>query len=480
MPSYQWRWYHRHWAATLDRFLAGDIKRLMVFAPPRHGKSQLVSRFLPAYALGLYPDLKIMACSHTASLAASMNRDVQRIMDRPAYHEVFPATNLFGKNIRTLAQGTWMRNSDEFEVVGREGYYRSTGIGGAIAGRGCDVGIIDDPIKSQEHALSLTYREKTWEWYTSDFLTRQAPGARILVTLTRWHIDDLAGRLLQLQADDPSADHWTILKFPGMAADHRDPSDIRAPGEALWPDRFGPDFLASQRANLGSYQYAALYDQEPIPAEGGYFKAGWFGTFDERPDAYVLPSGKVWPKTMCWRFSMLDPATGKNHLTDYTALGSFAVTPDRDMLILNVVRERIRLEDLIRTVKRECERWASAYVGIEASGFQLGVVHEARKQTRISVKEINPEGKSKLVRAMPAIARAEEGKILLPRHDAGWVVKFLQELCNWTATEGDRDDQVDMLSYAVQEARGTGKLQLVEAEHQPHQPKTFGRGDSRR
>ncbi|MBZ0293356.1 MAG: terminase family protein, partial [Anaerolineae bacterium] len=147
-PDYQVNWHHRLICNYLDRFIARDIENLMLFMPPRHGKSEIVSRRLPAYILGKMPDSEIIANSYSADLASRMNRDVQRIIDSLEYRELFPETQLFGRNVRTIADGSYLRNSDIFEVVGKRGVYRSAGVGGGIVGMGFHYGIIDDPIKN--------------------------------------------------------------------------------------------------------------------------------------------------------------------------------------------------------------------------------------------------------------------------------------------------------------------------------------------
>jgi len=182
--GYVTNWHHALVCDALDQLIAGTIKRLIVLMPPRHGKSELVSRRLPAYILGRDPNARIIATSYSADLASRMNRDVQRIIDSEAYRELFPASRLWGKNIRAGAGSTYLRNSDLFEIVGAGGVYRSAGVGGGITGMGFDFGIIDDPIKNRQEANSKVYRDSLWDWFTSTFYTRQEKDARILVTMT--------------------------------------------------------------------------------------------------------------------------------------------------------------------------------------------------------------------------------------------------------------------------------------------------------
>jgi len=179
----------------LERFASGELKRLMVFMPPRHGKSQLVSRFLPAYIFSKNPNARVIACSYSADLASAMNRDVQRIMDGQEYREVFTEAQLNAKNVVTTQ--SWLRNSTVFEIVGKRGYYISAGIGGPITGKGGDFAIIDDPVKNAEEAQSPTIRRKHWEWFTSTLYTRLEKGGSILLTMTRWNEDDLAGQVVE-------------------------------------------------------------------------------------------------------------------------------------------------------------------------------------------------------------------------------------------------------------------------------------------
>lgn len=183
MPSFEYSWHHGVMCEYLDRFVALDIKRLIISMPPRHTKSEFVSRRLPAFILGQNPDAPIIAASYGADLARRMNRDVQRIIDDAAYRRLFPDTKLFGSNVQTVAQGSWLRNSDMFEVVEYNGYYRGSGVGGAITGMGMKYGIIDDPLKNRADANSETIRQKIWDWYTSTFRTRLAPGGGILITM---------------------------------------------------------------------------------------------------------------------------------------------------------------------------------------------------------------------------------------------------------------------------------------------------------
>src|SRR5579864_631688 len=231
--SYVWNWHHGLLYRYLDGFAKGTIKRLIVEMPPGHGKSEGCSRNLPAWLFGRWPDCRVIACSYSQDLAADMNRDVQRIMDSPRYAEVFPAVRLGGANVRSLA-GKPRRNSDVFDIPGARGIYKAAGVGVGIGGRRFDRGIIDDPVKDREEANSPTYREKIWRWFTGVFCRRQAKGAGILITTTRWHEDDLVGRIKQKMAIG-EIEPYEVLTLPGLATDRRHPDDPRQPGDPLWP-----------------------------------------------------------------------------------------------------------------------------------------------------------------------------------------------------------------------------------------------------
>lgn len=263
-PEYQVNWHHRVLCDHLDRFVAGDIQNLMVFMPPQHGKSELVSRKLPAFLFGQQPDAKVIAASYAAELIQSMNRDVQRTIDSPEYQRLFPDTKLNSANVRTVAGG-YLRNNDIFEIVGKGGQYRCAGVGGGLTGFPADYGIIDDPYKDYKEATSPTIRKAVQEWYTSVFLSRTHKGTRKLLTLTRWHEADLAGWLL-----DTEPNEWTVLILPALCEQPDAPNEIRQMGEALWEDKFPRDLLL-KRKHLNPHQFAALYQQTPRPREGNMF-----------------------------------------------------------------------------------------------------------------------------------------------------------------------------------------------------------------
>lgn len=260
--DYEVQWFHKVLAYYLQLFAEGVIKKLMVFMPPQHGKSELTSRRLPAYLLGIKPKLKIVGCSYSSDLSSSFNRDVQRIIDSKDYKDLFPDTQLNSKNVATDAKGSWLRNADIFEVVRHGGFYKSVGVGGSLTGTPADIAIIDDPVKDSVEADSLTYRTRVWEWYDKVLSTRLHNKSQVILTMTRWHEDDLAGRILK----SPDAKNWVVLKLPAIkeATTHNE-YDLRQIGEALWESRHSAEKIRTATERT----FQALYQQNPLPTKGG-------------------------------------------------------------------------------------------------------------------------------------------------------------------------------------------------------------------
>jgi hypothetical protein len=258
----------------LDAFVRGEIRRMMVFLPPQHGKSELTSRRLPAYMLGKNPNLRIAVCAYNAPFASKFNRQVQRIILDPTYQKLFPDTRLNLKNVATDSKGNYLRNAHEFEIVGSKGSFLSVGIGGGITGNPVDIALIDDPIKGAEEAGSQTYREKVWEWYTSELETRLNNNSQILVTLTRWNEDDLAGRIIKAAEGSEHALPWEVIRFPRIKVDNSNPDDPRKIGEVLWPEMHSLQ-SALEAKEKNPTKFEALQQQNPKVMESGleFYKA---------------------------------------------------------------------------------------------------------------------------------------------------------------------------------------------------------------
>lgn len=264
-PEYEANWHHILLCNYLDRFVKGEIKRLMVFMPPQHGKSELVSRMLPSFILGKNPKTKIVLASYSSDLSSSFNRDCQRIIDSDTYTSIFPNTRLNSSNTVTVAKGNWLRNSDIFETVGYGGYLKTTGVGGSLTGTAADVAIIDDPVKDSIEAMSSTFQYRNWNWYNDVFYTRIHNNTKILITQTRWDANDLSGKLLESMKN--GGEQWTILCLPSVKVDDS-PYDIRKKGEALWESRHSLEKLMRVRSQ-SIRTFESLYQQNPQPTQSG-------------------------------------------------------------------------------------------------------------------------------------------------------------------------------------------------------------------
>ena len=298
------------------------------------------------------------------------------------------------------------------------------------------------------------------------------PDARILLTMTRWHHDDLAGRLLQRMAENQDADEWVVLRFPALADHNLHPDDKREFDAPLWPERLTRKFLESARANSGARMFAAMYQQTPMPDGGNHFKVEWFNKRYQVDGDYYVLGDRRFRKSDCGIFVTCDPAASEKESADHTAIGVWANTPQNDLLLLEVVRERLGLERIVPELLNVCQRWRPGWVAVEATGFQVSIVNEANHTTGMPiVREISHKGKSKLVRATPAVILAESGRLLLP-DSADWVKAYLDELVRFTGLNDREDDQVDMTAYAVWEMPSliVDPSKGVEVEHSSTRP----------
>lgn len=263
--DYESNWHHKLLCDYLQKWIKGDIKRLMVFMPPQHGKSELVSRNLPAYILGLQPKAKIVLASYSSDLSSTFNRDCQRIIDSEEYQKVFPNTFLNSTNVVSTSKN-WLRNSEKFETVGYGGFLKTTGVGGSLTGTPADYAIIDDPVKDSVEAMSSTFQNRNWNWYNDVLYTRIHNDTKILITQTRWDVNDLSGMLLKKMED--GGEQWTVLCLPSIKLNNDNLEDPREIGEPLWGSKHDLKKLNMVRGqNIRTFQ--SLYQQDPRPTMAG-------------------------------------------------------------------------------------------------------------------------------------------------------------------------------------------------------------------
>lgn len=290
--------FHRSYYRVLDLFARGKIRKLIVTAPPQHGKTQGSSRFLPAFMLGLNPDLKIVIASYAATIAKDFNRDVQRLIDCPEYEAIFPETKLNGSNVVTVATN-YLRNSDVFEIVGHVGSLRVVGRGGSLTSKTADVMIYDDLYKDSQEANSPIVREGAWDWYTKVARTRLHNDSQELIVFTRWHKDDIIGKLIDTEKvieakswaelENVPRDTWVLVNYEAIKTGEPTEIDPRERGTALWEARHSLERLLAQRA-LDPMGFECLHQGNPASAEGRLYKP--FKTYGDKSDyGHYIRSG---------------------------------------------------------------------------------------------------------------------------------------------------------------------------------------------
>ena len=319
MPTFKPAGFHKHYYQVLTDFAHGKIKKMAVFIPPQHGKSEGSTRRLPAFLLGDNPDLKIAIVSYNTTKARKFNREIQRIIDSPEYAELFPDSYLGQSSFAGQEEpGTWVRNSDECEMVGHRGGFKTVSVGGALTGDPVDVLIMDDIYKDAKTAWSPVVRESVQDWYDTVAETRLHNASRQLMVFTRWHEDDLGGELLRQQGIyDPESnpDGWVVINYPAIKVGKPTEYDPRQEGEALWPERHSLEKLESARKRNPTV-FESLYQQDPKPYEGLMYDSG-FRTYG------VRPATEKWK-----RKAYIDTAdTGDDYLCgivyDETEIGNF-------------------------------------------------------------------------------------------------------------------------------------------------------------
>ena len=409
-PTLRWAWpYIQYIRAHLDDVTAGDTTKLMVFCPPRHGKSTLTTIHYPAYRLERDPSLRIVIGCYNQTLAEKFSRRIRAIC-RQRGVELDPERQ---------AVDDWQTTAG--------GGLRAVGIGGGVTGQGFDLLIIDDPVKSREEANSEAYRERCWNWYREDMYTRQEPGAAIVLIQTRWHQDDLSGRILE---SEQSPD-WTVINLPAEA-EVDDPLG-RAVGAALCPDRYDLAALADLRATLGTEAYTALFQQRPQPAGGGMFKREWwqrYTSFDRAQARQVL---QVW-----------DTAFKAGATNDYSVCTTWALMP-HGVYVLDCWRGRIEFPDLKRVARDQYTKWRPSAVLVEDKASGQSLIQELRRESGLPVIPVRVDT-DKVSRAAAVTPYVEARRVFLPE-DAPWVGGFVDEHADFPA--GVHDDIVDTTSMAL-------------------------------
>ncbi|MCC7306228.1 MAG: phage terminase large subunit [Acidobacteria bacterium] len=424
-PGMKWTARHHLFiCGHLQRVTSGDARRLMIFVPPRHGKSELVTVRYAAWRLIREPELRVIVGCYNQKLANRFSRKIKRL--------VACRTEISKQK----------HAAEEWETtVG--GGVKAVGVGAGITGFGGDLIIIDDPVKGRASADSRTLRDSTWDWYKDDIHTRLEPDGAVIVIQTRWHDDDLAGRLLKDM--DDGGEKWESVRLAALAepegGDGLDPLG-RAEGEALWPERFDAEALLAIKRRLGPRSFAALYQQRPQPLGGTIFRPEWFTR-----RAAKAPAGLRWARGYDLAVSLKDSA-------DYTASFRCALdTKTGDLYIADGFRKRIEFPEQRRYVLERMAAEPATAHGIELALHGKALVQDLRRDPRAagrSLRGVKVDG-DKLLRAEAWASLAEEGKIVLV--NGPWIDNFIDEACRFTGRGDAHDDQIDAVSLAVQMLR---------------------------
>lgn len=337
---------------------------------PTHN-SELASIKFPAWFLGKFPEKNIISCNHTFDLAERFGKFTRAIVDSKIHRGIFPKCQ--------LQKGS--KSATKWKVSERGGYL-ATGVGGSITGSGADILIIDDPIKNYQEAASETFRENVWNWYTSTAFTRLESEGKIIIINTRWHDDDLTGRLLQLEGQkgyyyDPKTakwiknndkdaplpvgakkGKWTVLSFPAIAVEQE---EYRRIGEALWPEKFSLEALLDKKATLPVRDWSAMYQQDPSTEEGREFQTEWFKYWK------ILPDNLRYVTTV-------DLAISQKDYADYSVVMTTAMSTDDRIFVVEYKNWRANPSEVIEEIYRHQTKYRSL-VGVEATGYQQSLMH---------------------------------------------------------------------------------------------------------
>ena len=405
--------------------------------PPRHGKSFTLSRFFPAWFVGRNPDFRVMNVSYGATLAEKSSRLARNLIASPDYQAMFPATQLDPQS----------RAVDAWNLLGREGGMDAMGVLGGATGKGAHILNCDDLIKGHDEANSQVIRDKTWSAFTDDLMSRLEPGGAVILNATRWHLDDPIGRAM-LHFKDIYGDKFAHLHFPAIATE----PDIlgRQPGDALWSERYPIEILRRTEAlhmkDGSRAAWESLYQQNPIPPEGGMFKRAWFTRHMTSPP--IVSAVRYW-----------DLAMSEKTTADFTAGVKIGIAEDGHRYVLDVFHERVDMGDLTERLAQVMILDGSNVAQyIEKKGYMSRAIEALNVDTRLHGYQVwgVDVDKDKVTRAYPAASKASSGVVhLLERH---WTDEFLDELCSFPFSA--HDDMVDAFSGA-ETALGSAMMEAL-------------------
>lgn len=455
-------WVHQDICRRLERFVKQverkESPRLMLFMPPRAGKSTLVSDEFPSWVFGHHPEWEFISASYAVSLPIGFSRRIRDRLDDKAYQAVFPKTK-----VRNDSRGV------EEWLTTEGGRFRAAGVEGGITGTGCNILNIDDPIKDYQEAQSDVVRANAYNWYTTTARTRLAPGGGVLITQTRWHDADLAGRLLTdrealIEAGVPEdeIDQWEVVSYPALAeADEYlfpngtievGPAEVpdgarllRREGEALHPERYSAKALRTIRNTMPPVQWNALYQQNPVPADGEFFTSEMFRFYNYLPGT---------AEEYAW-FAAWDLAIGQKAQNDYTVGVVGALHSDGGLYVVDMIRGRLSTYPIVESMVKLGDKWTLLQIqGIEDGQIKKTLMPLLEKEmlkakSKFSFDEELKPVTDKLLRARPLQQRMQMGQVYLPAGQP-WAMKIQQEMLRFPS--GTHDDMVDAMAWLARMA----------------------------
>jgi len=432
--------HHRILADMLMAIEQGEKDRICVNIPPRHGKSQLVSIFFPAWFLGRNPNKKVMMVSHTTDLAVDFGRKVRNLIAVDAYKSIFPTVNLASDS---KSAGRWNTS------VGGE--YYACGVGSALAGRGADLLLVDDPHSEQDVINgNFSVFEKAYEWYTFGARTRLMPGGRVAIIQTRWHMDDLTGRVVRDMGQNERADEFEVIEFPAILelTDKKTGKSVQKP---LWPEFFDLDALLRTKASMPTFQWNAQYQQEPTAEEAALIKREWWNIWTKED-----------PPKCEYLIMSLDSAAEKHNRADFTALTTWGVFFNEDtdaynIILLNSIKKRLEFPELKQLALEEYADWEPDSFIVEKKSSGVAIYQEMRRMG-LPVQEYTPHRGSgdKLARLNSVADIVASGIVWVP--ETRWAEEVVEEIAGFPFMS--HDDLVDSTVMALMRFRQGGFIRL--------------------
>ena len=440
--------HHRHLADLLMAIECGDEDRISVSIAPRHGKSQLVSIFFNAWYLGHHPDHKLMLVSHTTDLAVDFGRKVRNLIASPVYAEIFPNTTL-AKDSKSA--GRWNTNQG--------GEFFACGVGSSIAGRGANLLVLDD-VHSEQDVLNGNFEvfDRAYQWFAYGARTRLMPQGKVAIVGTRWHQDDLIGRVIKDMSKDEAADQYTVVEFPAVMDINQVDGTVKQ--KALWPEWFDMTALMRTKASMPVFQWNAQYQQDPTGEEGALVKREWWGLWlkDDPPKCdYVIMT--------------LDAAQETHNRADFTAITTWGVffndqSDLNEIILLNAIKERYEFPELKAKTLEEYAEWEPDSFIVEKKSAGAALYQELRRMG-IPVSEFTPHRGSgdKTARLNSVTDIVKSGLCWVPR--TRWAEELVDEVASFPF--GSNDDLVDTTVMALMRFRQGGFLKLPSDEAQEPQ-----------